>query len=377
MIYILLLVGIVAAGIPMCRNKIGKIAYCVLAGIAFFVIAAIRWNVGFDYPSYARLYMDSASYSLDDIAVGRMEKGYFVIEKLLADYFPDYQAIFIVTSAIFAVAIAYIVYKECERPYLGFAFFLTYGIYFNTLNFLRQMIAGFIMLLGMKYIKKNQFFRYLLLVLFATCFHRSALIMIPMYFILRIKMCPTSLGIYSGLVILFLVFSWDLMEFVSQFLVAYKHYALRSNIHLTDGVDPTFMIFIGITFIVAFLFRKRLIEKDPFNNVYLNCLFLTFAFEVIGVKHSIVTRLGVFFVIPGVILLLPILFDVILEWAKEKSRKRNRRDRKKLTVYTAVAVSAVVVFNSVMYGCLLATNYNHVLSYQTIFNPWDLKEASE
>ena len=54
LIYYCLLIISVAAGIILCRNKAGKIAYCVLMGVAFFVIAAIRYDVGFDYALYSR-----------------------------------------------------------------------------------------------------------------------------------------------------------------------------------------------------------------------------------------------------------------------------------------------------------------------------------
>lgn len=371
-IYLSLLAGAIVLGILLCRNKAGKIAYCSIMGAALFIVAALRRSVGDDYNNYGWMYIRYMSTPVDEIGFERTEKGYTMINKILADYVAEYQIIFIVMALFFAAAVAICAYKYCKRPWLGFTFFLTFGVYFNTLNFIRQMVAGFIMMYAMKYIRKNQFGRYLILVLFATCFHRSALIMIPFYFILRIKMNYISLGVMSGVVILFLIFSWDILDFAGNFMQAYKTYSLRTNIHLTTSVDPTFMIFVGIMFAAAFIFRKRLTEKDPFNNVLINCLFFTFVFEVLGVKHSILSRLGVFFVIPAAMLLMPKLLEVVVEWSREKAKG----DRKRVTLAAAASISAFAVVNFTLYGFLLAENYNGVLPYRTMFENFET-EASQ
>ncbi|MBP3855259.1 MAG: EpsG family protein [Ruminiclostridium sp.] len=371
LIYILLLAGTVILGVLLCRSKTGNLIYCILGGIALFVIAALRRSVGHDYNNYGWMYIGYMSTPLETIAQNRTEKGYSVLCKLLADYIPEYQSIFIVMAAFFAVCTAVCVYRYCKRPWLGFTFFLVFGVYFNTLNFLRQMAAGFIMLYAFKFIRKNQFFRYLILVLLATCFHRSALIMIPFYFILRIKMTPVTLGAYSVLVTLFMVFSWDIMAFASKFLYAYQGYTLETNKHLTSGVNPTFMVFVALFFILAFVFRKRLTERDPFNNVLINCLFFLLMFEVIGVKHSIISRLGVYFIIPAALLLMPKLFEEVLAWCRQKFRK----DKKKITAASAIAVSAIAAVSIVMYSMMLSINYNGILPYRTMFEDFSTEAA--
>lgn len=372
-IYLSLLAGAVVLGLLMCRNKAGKIAYCSLMGLALFIVAALRRSVGHDYNNYGWEYIGCMSSTVDEISAERTEKGYSLVNKLLADYIPEYQIIFIIMALIFAVAVAVCAYKYCKRPWLGFTFFLTFGVYFNTLNFLRQMLAGFIMLYAMRYIRKNQFGRYLILVLFATCFHRSALIMIPFYFILRIKMNYISLGVMFGAVALFMIFSWDILDLAGNFMQAYKGYTLRDNIHVTTGIDPTYLIFVVLMFAAAFIFRKHLVEKDPFNNVLINCLFFTLVFEVLGIKHSILSRLGVFFIIPTALLLMPKLFDTIIEWCREKAKGNQKR----VVLVTAAAVSAFAAVNFTMYGLMLANDYNGVMPYRTMFENFETEVSQQ
>ncbi len=369
-IYLLLLAGTVILGIPMCRNKAGKITYCALMGIALFLIASFRRSTGDDYNNYAVMYIRYISTPLEKIAVSKTEKGYTIINKILADYIPEYQIVFILFALFFAAAVTFCVYKYCEIPWLGFAFFLTFGIYFNTFNYLRQMTAGFIVLYALRYVEKKQFFRYLMIVLFASFFHVSALVMIPFYFILRIRMTPVTLGVYGALTTLILIFSWDIIGFVTSFY--YKNYAV-TNRHVTVGVLPTYMIFFGIFFIAAFLVRKRLVAADKFNNVLLNCMFFTFFFELLGVKHSILSRLGVFFIIPAAVVLMPRVVKALLEICAEKAKK----DRKKRTLLSAVAVAVFAAVNLTMFGMMLSENYNGVVPYRTVYDDFGTEAAAK
>ena len=370
-VYPALLILALAAGIPMCRKKAGSIVYCIIMGTALFAAAALRSSVGYDYNSYAVMYLDYMTFTPDEIAHTRIEKGYALINKLLADYIPDYRIIFVLAAAFFAAVFSVCICRYCKKPYLGFAFLLTFGVYFNSLNFLRQMIAAAIVLYALRYIKRDQFFRYVIIVLFASCFHLSALIMIPFFFILKIRMTPVTLGIYAGITALIMVFSWDILDFVTDYI--YKGYDPRTSIHVTSGVDPTFMVFSGIFFIAAFIFRKRLTTEDEDGNMLINCMFFTFLFELLGVKHSILSRFGLFFIIPAALILMPRLFDAVTAWCAERSSGSKR----KLTALTAAAVSAFAVVSTAMYGLMIVKNYNGVMPYRTVFDDTAKTEAEQ
>lgn len=364
LIYMVFLAAVVLIGIPMCRNKLGKAIYCSVAGCALFVFAAIRKYTGFDYNLYGQVFLDYLKYSLDDIGVHRFEKGIAIPMKILGDvFFVDYQVMFIVYAFFFALMLMLILYKTSDRPYLGVFFFMTLGIYFNSLNFMRQMLAAFIIVLGMRYIKTNQFFRYLIVVVFASCFHLSALVMIPFYFILKIKLTPISLGVYGGVGLIVFLFSWPVIQFLTQHFLP-KYYSSGEPVGELGGSHwPIYTIYFAVCFIFAFLFRKRLYEKDPFNKVWLGCGFFSFYFELISLKHNIVGRLAIPFLIAASAVLLPRAFECMLEWCKEKFRK----DKKQRTISSAVAAASVALICVGMYGYMIENNYNGVNPYQTIF----------
>ena len=360
-IYWLLLAASIGIGIPLCKVKHGKLIYCIVFGVALFLVAALRYDVGYDYNLYASWYFDVQSHSIADLAFYKQEKGFFIPMKLLTYISIDYQAMFVVLAFIFAVSIMAYIYFNAEKPYLSVFCFLSFGLFFNSMNFMRQMIAAFIVLYALKYIEKKEPLRFFVLVLFASCFHVSALIMVVFYFLLQIKMNWITLGVYSGLMVLFFLFSTDILKVITKYV--YKGYNPESNIEVILGMNPIYAVFFGIFFLAAFLLRKPLVEKDPFNNVLINCMFFTFMFECIGVKHGILARFVILFFIPAIVILVPQVVLMIVEKCEQKLKNR----KKGLLLSKTVAVTLFFAICTGMYGYMTLNNYNGVYPYQTIF----------
>ena len=369
--YFVFLAAITLVGVPLCRNKVGKAVYCSIAGAALFVFAAIRRYVGYDYNMYGAFYMDYMFETNEEISRDRLEKAFAMTMKLLSSYFPDYQTIHIFIAFIIAVAVGLALHKYCDRPYLGVFFFLTLGTYYNSLNFARQIVACAILMFGFRFLNKDQFYRYCVVVLFASTFHLSILLMIPFFFILKIRMTPVTLGVYAVLSIPIMFFMRDMMKIAALF--GYHFYeAFETSGELNQGQPPIYMIYFGLIFAFCFAFRRRLTAKDPFNNVWLNCAFFLFWFEMIGARHGELSRLSMPFMMPTEIILLPRVFECMLEWCAEKFGK----DRKTLTISSAIAAAVVIIGCTGMYEYMAAVNYNGVSPYQTVFNA-KLPEAKE
>lgn len=360
LIYYCLLIISVAAGIILCRNKAGKIAYCVLMGVAFFVIAAIRYDVGFDYALYSSVYDRMNFLRINDLNSHIMEKGFVYVMKFLTYITPDVQLLFVLIGLVIAVGIMIYVCKNSEKPWVGVTSFIAFGLFFNSLCFMRQFIAAIIIMYALKYVVSNRFFSFLLLVLFASTIHVSALLMIPFYFILKIKMDWAVLAIYTIIGATGYILSWDILSFVTKYF--YTQYDPATSKHIQVGLPLVFVFAYGIIFIVAFLLRKPLVKRNPFNNVLINCIFFATFFEFIGSKHSIISRIALLFLIPPILILVGEMVIVLKEKIAEKfPDSRRKRTSAIACVYIALAVVSVTSFQ-----WLLSTNNNGVVPYQTI-----------
>ena len=371
LIYFLLLIGSMAVGIPLCRVKHGKKIYCVLFGVIFFIVAALRYDVGYDYNLYGNWYVQSQLQSVEDIGAMKQEKGFLIPMKLLSDVFSDYQVMFVLIAAVFAVAVMLYIYHNSEKPYWSVFCFLAFGLFFNSMNFMRQMIAAVIIVYAFRYIKKKQYFRFLIMTLFASVFHVSALIMVVFYFLLRIKMNWISLGVYSAVMLIYMLFSEKLINFITRYV--YTGYKLGSNPEITNGVNPIYTVFFGIFFVTAFLLRKRLCKKDSFNNVLINCMFFTFFFECMGIKHGVISRFSVLFFIPAVTVLVPGLVEELLEVCKEKFGK----DHKRITISRTAVLALFVSVCTGMYSYMVLNNYNGISPYKTVITERGAENAEQ
>ena len=360
LVYGLLLAVTVLIGIPICRLKHGKLIYCCAAGLILFVFAALREYVGTDYYSYGMTYLNAIQKTPEQLMHGRMEKGFLFNAKFLGDHFDDWHTLFTLTALFIASSVAVYTYKNSDKPYMSVFFFLTFGIYFNSFNFMRQLMAACIVLFAMQYIKKNQFIRFAVLVILASCFHLSALIMLVFFFILKIKMNVATLGVYTGFTALFFVFSWDLVTFITDHV--YKNYDPDTSWEMTHGLNPIYTIYFGVFFALAFAFRKELIKKNSFNNVLLNCMYFSFFFELIGVRHAILSRFVIYFYMPAVMILLPQVLEII----KSKCQTKFRGDKKRITLSKVIAVAVVLSVCTGMYTFMVENNYNGVNPYMII-----------
>ena len=130
-----------------------------------------------------------------------------------------------------ALSVMLYIFFNAEKPWLSVFCFMTFGLFFNSMNFMRQMIAACILLLAMRFIRKKQLLPYLIVVVFASTFHISALLMIPFYFILRLKLTGRLLIVYSFVTVLLFAFSKTILDCFNNYIYKdYTNYMLLSCI---------------------------------------------------------------------------------------------------------------------------------------------------
>ncbi len=360
-IYILLPIVLLIPGIFLCREKTGKAGkavYSAFFGIVIFLLMAFRSFVGTDYLSYAQLYNYFNFSEMTDVAGLAHEKGFVVPLKILCDIFDNYHALFAVTAFIIAAACAVYIYKFSSNPCISALAFVCFGMLFYSMNFIRQVMAGIIVMYALEFIREKSFLRYLVAVLLASCFHWSALVMIPFYFILQIKLEPLILAAYAAVAAMLVVFAPDIIDFGLK--TFYTKYLTDYTPDLGSGISPAYLLCYGAVFAVAFAFRKRLYEKNTMNSVYLSCFFFIVMFELLGAGYAMLSRFGLLFVMPAFMGLAPDLISSAEEACAEKLAGKPRLA--KVCVYGAFALIAIG-----FYLWLILTNSNGAVPYRTVF----------
>lgn len=370
-VYIALLIIFTALGISFCspqNGKIGKAAYCIIAALVFTFVSAARFQVSYDYNLYGKIYAEMTYSDVEALEIMKMEKGFLIPLYAASLGFPEYYHIFIITSVIIYPVLFALIYKNSSSPWISVVSFLCFGAFFNSLCFLRQFIAALIVTYAMKYVTAKRPVQFFVFTLAASCFHWSALIMLVMYFFLRIKPNKIYLGIITVMTVVFCIFSKKMMMWFIDNFYMYKGYDPETSVEASVGLPPRYTIIFGIIFLICFIFRKQLIEKNQANAVYINCMMFDVVFEAVGMRHAVLSRFALLVLLPPLLYLIPDTVIVIKEFVSEKIISKGKRTA--AGVFSSFAAAA---FAAGCYLMLILNNYNGVYPYVSIFDrPYDI-----
>lgn len=367
LIYFFLLAGVIAAGIPLCSPKCGKtgrIIFCAAAAVVFILVSALRFQVGYDFNLYGGVYFNMKYQTIEEICNTKMETGFLLPLYVLNLAFEEYHTVFIFTSLIIYPAIFYLIYKNSSNPWISTTAFLCFGIFFNSLCFLRQIIAALIVAYAIQYLNKRNLWRFLVLVIAAASFHWSSLIMLGMWLLLMIKPGKIYLAVVTAGTVVFCFVSRQLMYWVIDHFYMYHNYDPAKNPEASQGLPIWYTVMFGILFIISFIFRNRLIEKNKKNSIYINCLMYTVVFEAMGTRHGILSRFALLVYLPAILYLVPDMVTVIREYISEKFASAEKRVRL-MNIISACAGSAFALGCYIM---LMLNNYNGVVPYVSQMN---------
>lgn len=259
--------------------KLNGIAILV-SFLSLWIISGLRYDVGQDYFfTYVPIFnsvKNTGTYP-------NVEKGYILLNKITLFFTKDYVGIFLITSFIFCFFIYLAIYQQSKKPWLSIFIFITSTLYFISMNLVRQSITIAIFFYSIKYIVDRNFKKYLFFILIASSIHQTALIFIPVYFIVNFKISfKRFLILYVGLEVLVPLFKGVIYNFISTTKYAYYIGSIYDNSETTI-VAP--LISLVIVLIGYYYLNKDTNIQDRYYRVYLNIQILA---------TLISTALGVF-----------------------------------------------------------------------------------
>lgn len=148
--------------------------------LVLFALSACRLNVGNDYAKYVEFM-----HLVNCDAYVPTEIGFNLLVKIVYGLsgYENYLLVF----AIYAFATVFIfllaMYEQVDDFPLTFFLFMMLGYYFQTFSTVRYYLALAIALYSMKFVLRRQWGRFIVLILLGATFHKSLLVVIPLYFL--------------------------------------------------------------------------------------------------------------------------------------------------------------------------------------------------
>lgn len=333
-------------------SKWTKYGFLAAFAIAVFIISAKRYFTGADYGSYAELMRSFYYLTEDEVYALAHEKGFVMPLFAVSSAVTDLRTFFTVISAVCAVGTALLIRRYSSSFTVAAAAFILGGTWFYSMNFMRQFIAGMLVMAALRYAESREFWRFFLLILAAAAFHWSALILIPIYFFLKIRW-NTTVMLLGGLAVLGGLIASEFAVNMGIELL-YTKYKEQYTPDLS-GLPVYYALGFTALFVGALLLRERLYERSEMNVIFVNCLFLTAFFEILGLRFAMLSRFAVLFALPALIGAVPEMFICVSDILFEKKGKRG-----------CIAAAAVfAAFGIAYYGCLLTMDGNGVVPYRT------------
>lgn len=203
------------------KAKYKRIYIFVFAAILIF-FTACRYEYGYsDYRAYINSFYRVSERTLQDIFNNR-EVGYQLLQKSISLFSDNPQIFFMIAGATIIVAHCFFFKRYSHNIILSLVLFYCLGIYFSAHNATRQYLAIAICLFAYHYAIQGKKWRFLFIVLLASTFHMSALVVVILYPLCNIRIVPKILLIYLGaLPIVYLGYPF-VIELIQRF--AYSGY---------------------------------------------------------------------------------------------------------------------------------------------------------
>lgn len=277
--------------------------------VILFALSALRQNVGNDYIRYVE-FMHLAYCD----AYVPTEAGFNLLSKYvyIMSGFENYLLVFAIFSFFTVLIFMLAIYEQSDDFPMTFFLFMTLGYYFQTFNTVRYYLALAAALYSMKFVIRKQWIRFILLALLGSLFHKSILVVLPLFFLASLAWKKWQLAL-AGLFCTTFLFFQDFYLKVVLFL--YPTY--EETEYLEGGTSYINILRCAAVLVLSLFYYKKSIKDNRRLRFFFYLNLGALALYVFCSFLPIISRIGYYLTISH-ILFLPALLK---ETENEKLRR--------------------------------------------------------
>ncbi|MED0941471.1 EpsG family protein [Bacillus mycoides] len=258
--------------------------------VILVMVSGLRNNIG-DTFFYMYSYKKD-TFDWEHIKEGK-DMGFNVLQMILKQFSNDPQILIFVTALITNVLIVLVLYKYTRMFELSLYVYITGGMYLISMNGIRQFLAAAIIFAATKYIFEGNWKKYILIILFASTIHQTALILIPIYFMIRRKAWSweTYVTLFCSV---FIVIGFNQFLDTLFSVIGDSQYGDYKN--FSEGGANILRVGVNIPpIIIAYIGREKLREIFPKSDYVVNMSILGLVFMIISTQNWIFARFSIYF----------------------------------------------------------------------------------
>ena len=296
------------------KRPIGKSWFILLAVIPMLSLIAFRSSsMGADTGQYLMNFIDVRDGSFETILDNsRMEDGYLYFVKMVTYITKSPEVFQVIYSSIYAISLI-ILMKEFEDICFDFLFFYgTLGLYTFMFTGVRQCLAMSMCIIAYKFAVSRKIIWFILFVFLAFNLHRSAILFVVVYFVVRWKIrwysalvyiIGTYLAIrYIGQIQDFFNEAWDMSYGIEEtgngvifFLYVLILVSVSIFIMYNTGSMEKNRALINLSIITVIFWTLRLFtrvaERPSYYYLFFVCALVPYAINFVKGKDKIICEL--------------------------------------------------------------------------------------
>ena len=260
---------------PKQRHK-----FVVFLTIALILQSALRHlAVGADTYAYYMKFLEVEKESWDAIFRKMYETyilsdgkdaGYALLQKCFSSIIPSFRAFMFFVAVVFFVPLCRLAEKTLKSSAELFLFFCLYqAIFYDffSVTGMRQTLATVALLVGIKYIEKNKLIKFLIIALIASLIHKSALLIIPFYFVAKLPKSKYILLVSLFALPFIIPRARELAMLMAEMSASDQYMYYIDNSYETSGAINFLLFLAGGSILIAFAkWRNNTSVPDLFVN---------------------------------------------------------------------------------------------------------------
>ncbi len=298
------------------RRKALNTLYLVAVFAILALLAALRLEVGNDYGTYV-----VTCHEIFQKGYVVTEPGFNLVVRILYTLSgkEDYLLMFGVFGAAIVAIFLKVLYDQSDSFAWGFFVFMTMGFYYRSFNTVRYYFALAIATFALRYltdIDVQGMIKFFALILFAATFHKSVLVVVPMYFIARINWKRWALIPLAAVSAVAALLHNQILDLALKLYPSYRNTVYIEEVHtITENAAPIF----GCLFVLGLCLvcYNDAVRDQVDNRMYFNMNIMALALYVSCFWLPLITRFA-YYLTTAQILLLPNLICRIQDKTKKK-----------------------------------------------------------
>lgn len=265
--------------------------YIVLALLPMFIMIGFR-NValGADTGMYIENFKYAAMVPIKTLFdKSRMEDGYLIFVKLITYITKSPLVYQLICTCIYFIGILEFAKTIDKKDVFLFIYFVcTLGLFFFMFTGIRQCLAMSICLFGYKYSQRRKLIPFVLSVLLAFCFHKSAILFIVVYFMSKMKITWYNITIYVVGLWVAVTYLFDIQEWFNE--------QLDYNYEIEETGSG--FIFLAVVLLLTAFSMFMIYNNHKFSEkaqALMNINFITVFFWVLRLQTRVAERPSMYF----------------------------------------------------------------------------------